>query len=224
MLNGTSIVKKSYEQEWTMDHSVERPSLATSVSSSSPVLLNDIEDLSTWLQQVSLVSPSAQPAASLEPMTSATCGRPQRNAFASYSPDMRCWRTFQPSLLADISDEFSATWPKWGWMHDGECSALAPLVRHTHGKDCSLWPTPLVADCKAGFNNLIEAKRSANQERRKSGHAVQRRIPYDYLLRYGQPCPAIFYEWLMGIPIGATELKPLGMDGFRLWRQQHGKY
>ena len=28
-------------------------------------------------------------------------------------------------------------------------------------------------------------------------------------------------EWLMGWPIGHTELKPLAMDRFREWRQQH---
>ncbi|KPG94781.1 hypothetical protein AK821_18410 [Pseudomonas sp. RIT-PI-r] len=28
-------------------------------------------------------------------------------------------------------------------------------------------------------------------------------------------------EWLMGWPIGWTELKPLAMDKFREWQQQH---
>lgn len=31
-------------------------------------------------------------------------------------------------------------------------------------------------------------------------------------------------EWLMGWPIGQTELKPLAMDRFREWRQQHGGF
>ena len=29
-------------------------------------------------------------------------------------------------------------------------------------------------------------------------------------------------EWLMGWPVGWTDLKPLGMDKFREWQQQHG--
>jgi hypothetical protein len=29
-------------------------------------------------------------------------------------------------------------------------------------------------------------------------------------------------EWLMGWPIGWTDLKPLATDRFREWRQQHG--
>jgi hypothetical protein len=31
-------------------------------------------------------------------------------------------------------------------------------------------------------------------------------------------------EWLMGIPIGWLSLKPLAMDRFRQWRQQHGVF
>jgi hypothetical protein len=31
-------------------------------------------------------------------------------------------------------------------------------------------------------------------------------------------------EWLMGWPIGFTDLKPLVMDKFQKWQQQHGKY
>jgi DNA (cytosine-5)-methyltransferase 1 len=31
-------------------------------------------------------------------------------------------------------------------------------------------------------------------------------------------------EWLMGWPIGWTDLKPLGMDKFRQWLNSHGRY
>ncbi len=31
-------------------------------------------------------------------------------------------------------------------------------------------------------------------------------------------------EWLMGWPLGWSELKPLEMDKFRSWRQQHGDF
>jgi hypothetical protein len=31
-------------------------------------------------------------------------------------------------------------------------------------------------------------------------------------------------EWLMGWPLGWTDLKPLGMDKFREWLQQHGRF
>ena len=31
-------------------------------------------------------------------------------------------------------------------------------------------------------------------------------------------------EWYMGWPIGWTALKPLGMDKFQKWKEQHGSY
>ena len=31
-------------------------------------------------------------------------------------------------------------------------------------------------------------------------------------------------EWLMGWPIGWTELKPLAMDRWQQWQQQHSLY
>ena len=44
---------------------------------------------------------------------------------------------------------------------------------------------------------------------------------------HGQPTPPMrlnpeWVEWLMGWPIGHTALKPLEMDKFHEWRQQHG--
>lgn len=172
----------------------------------------------------SCVSHSHQPDPCSEPMIPETCGQRPLNVCASYDHDTHCWKTFQISLLADITDESLETFPKWGWMQSGVCSVLAPLVRHIHEKGCSFWPTPMSSDHRAGFNNLIEANRAFSKERRASGHTVQRRIPYGYLMRYGEPVNATFYEWLMGIPIGATALKPLAMVKFRLWLQQHGMY
>lgn len=222
MLNGITTASEFSGQELTTACSATLPSLATFVTSSSPVPLNSTEDLSTWLQAAFPVSHSQQPAPCLEPTTPETCGQRPLNVCASYDHSMRSWKTFQPSLIADISSEYLETWPKWGWMQSGVCFRLAPLVRHIHGKGCSYWPTPTAADYKMGFNNLIEAKRATSKERRASGYIMQRRIPYDYLVRYGEPVMTTFYEWLMGIPIGATELKPLAMGKFHQWLQQHG--
>lgn len=38
----------------------------------------------------------------------------------------------------------------------------------------------------------------------------------------GRKIPVIFWEWLMGWPIGATDLRPLAMDRFQSWLRQHG--
>jgi hypothetical protein len=40
----------------------------------------------------------------------------------------------------------------------------------------------------------------------------------------GGPLNPNWVEWLMGWPIGWTDLKPLEMARFQEWQQQHGKY
>lgn len=224
--NGTSTVKKYLEPELTTVVSMMHPSLETSENLSQEAMRKPTPAILTLSAPASrsCASHSQQPAPCSEPMIPETCGQRPLNAYASYDHGTHSWRTFQLSLLADISSEYSETWPKWGWMQSGVCFQLAPVVRHIHEKDCSYWPTPTAADHKAGFNNLIEAQRSVSKERRVSGHVVQRRIPYEYLVRYGEPVMTTFYEWLMGIPIGATGLKPLAMDKCRSKSPSHGMY
>lgn len=96
--------------------------------------------------------------------------------------------------LAGSLEEFSATWPKAGTMQAGRCYRRAPWVHHTHGKDCSLWPTPKAKDGSHG-GSIIQMKcRNLN----------------DYLKKaFGpeaKPNPN-FTEWLMGFPQSYTALK-----------------
>jgi hypothetical protein len=78
-----------------------------------------------------------------------------------------------------------------------------------------MWPTPTVRDYKdSGDNlNLYRHERQSGQ----LGIVVKRGDPTG-----GQLNPT-FVEWLMGWPLGWTDLKPLAMDKFREWLQQHGK-
>jgi len=57
--------------------------------------------------------------------------------------------------------------------------------------------------------------------------AIRRRIAKGKQIGFsmvlgGAPNPE-FAEWLMGWPLGWTDLKPLEMDKFRQWRNSHGK-
>jgi len=69
------------------------------------------------------------------------------------------------------------------------------------------WPTPTCRDWKSG---------TGAQER--PGHA----LPLSSAIG-GQLNP-LWVEWLIGWPIGWTDLKPLGMDKFRSWQQQHSGF
>tara|TARA_R110000737_G_scaffold343946_1_gene370493 strand:+ start:506 stop:952 length:447 start_codon:yes stop_codon:yes gene_type:complete len=68
-----------------------------------------------------------------------------------------------------------------------------------------VWPTPAARDWKDG-NYASESERHTPP---LAVHAGGKLNP-------------TWVEWLMGWPLGWTELKPLGMDKFQQWQQQHG--
>ena len=62
-------------------------------------------------------------------------------SLAKFNRDTHSLKTRQILLFED-STESLLILPRWGWMRDGECFLLAPLVHHMCDADCSLWPTP----------------------------------------------------------------------------------
>jgi len=122
------------------------------------------------------------------------CGEKWRGSFVKYDPDSSLWRTHQCSLLGDL-DEFLETWPQWGLMRDGECWEQQMLAQTIKGTESGLWPTPTAA---TGGGN--------------AGGSGARRIAKlngTYIASLINPN---LYEWLMGWPLGWTDLKPLEMD------------
>ena len=79
----------------------------------------------------------------------------------------------------------------------------------------SMWPTPNASD-------HIQRKTSKSW-------AEQGRVNYvlsnpEITGVTGGKLNPTWVEWLMGWPIGWTDLKPLEMDKFQQWRQQHGEF
>lgn len=80
-----------------------------------------------------------------------------------------------------------------------------------------LLPTPAATDWKGQYTWETVKKRMAM--------ARGVRLPEEMSRRVGKviiPNPE-FWEWMMGWPIGSTALRPLAMDRFRQWLQQHGE-
>jgi hypothetical protein len=150
------------------------------------------------------------------------CGEKWRGSFVKYDPDSCSWKTHQCSLLGDL-DEFSETWPQWGLMRDGECWEQRTLEQTIRGTGCGLslemWPTPVKSDY-AG-------------RRPSKGWKGDSDLPSVVWTRTGgaqnpQMSPAsinaTWTEWLMGWPLGWTDLKPLEMDKCLYAPQPHGEY
>jgi len=74
-------------------------------------------------------------------------GRRWRGSYAKFNPDLRLWKIRQCSPGEDLTG-CSWTWPKWGIMQDGVCSALTMLARPTSENESGYWPTPAARDWK----------------------------------------------------------------------------
>ena len=270
-----------------------------------------IREWLTLLPEDSRASHSALPGNDGGGQTNVTAGRQQSNAYAWYDRAVRCWRTFQVSLLADTSEPFSETWPKAGLIVGGKCYRLPKLERRISGIGSGLLPTP-VAPNGGRQHNLDNLTLDGNTLYRQDGSKAQMYLQtyvrmwptprayshnpesnrpgisaldirvrgmYQDNRRYWPtptksdgtvgpgnsgreggdnlrtavsmfPSPAArdyrspnkngnmkdqlpnvvggqlnptWVEWLMGWPLGWTDLRPLEMDRFRQWLEQHGR-
>jgi len=159
------------------------------------------------------------------------CGEKWHGSFTKYDQDSSLWRTHQCSLLGDL-EPYSETWPRWGLMRDGECWEQQMLAHLTKETESGLLPTPNARDWKDG-------KTAGNRKSPGLGVVVHWSTPVadDTSYRkekYAQGGTALstqaggslnptWVEWLMGWPLGWTDLKPLEMDKFQKWLEQHGR-
>jgi hypothetical protein len=145
------------------------------------------------------------------------CGWKWRESLAKYNPNTFSWKTRQCSLAGDL-DEFSETWPRWGLMQDGELLEQKSLEGHIREKEFGLQlGTPLKSDAfRMKFTKIQTLKATF-------GTHVNS-LPYWTCANYGKTPSLDLYHWVMGWPNGWTVLKPLEMDKFQSWQQQHGEY
>ena len=174
------------------------------------------------------------------------CGEKWRGSFTKYDLNTSSWRTHQCSLLGDL-EEFSETWPKWGLMRNGECweqRTLEQTIRGTesgfvpngvdyfHTPNCTgldggsnsrralkkkieNWPTPVTRDYKD--TGTQESMTRALNKRDSPGLALM------VGAATGGKLNPTWVEWLMGWPLGWTDLKPLETDKSHFAPQPHGE-
>ena len=133
--------------------------------------------------------------------SAAGCGKKWHASFARYDPDSCSWKTAQCSLLGD-SEEFLETWPQWGLMRDGECWEQTPLDLLITEPEFGWLPTPVVSDSSG----------AGRDGPRKGTHSISNWK--DYLSKHYRMAypPVNATEYMMGWPLGWTDLKPLEMD------------
>lgn len=225
------------------DKTTEHSRLSRFGMTSEPLMEIPGEELLTWYREASPARTYLQPAKALESTESeAGYGAKWQGSFAKYSRDSSLWKTVQCSLLAD-SDGFSETWPRWGSMRSGvsylrQIPAL-PICVSASG----LWPTPNALPATSDLN--LRCSGDGRTKPNKLGWAVAEALrptpcARDYKgvgrsrfdrtgSKAGECLPQVvggqlnpdWVEWLMGWPIGWTDLKPLETAKFQEWRRQH---
>jgi hypothetical protein len=139
-------------------------------------------------------------------------GKKWQGSLAKYDPNTHSWRTHQ-CLLFEESTESLEIFPNWGIMQNGELWELAMLEGIINDYEFGLsqtYPTPTRRDTQGPRGKAAQARKGN---------------PMDTLPNVvgGVPHPHLS-EWLLGWPIGWTDLKPLEMDKFQQWQQQHSKF
>jgi len=132
-------------------------------------------------------------------------------------------------LALHINDSGFSSWatPQQHDVHQGRAERVGRYGTKAGARnltdDVQMWPTPMAAD---DGKKVTTSSLQAGLIGRASGF-------------YGPPIPTIaqdgrtlytssrvlnprFVEWLMGFPIGWTDLQPLAMPSYQRWQQQHG--
>jgi hypothetical protein len=138
------------------------------------------------------------------------CGEKWQGLLAKFDQDTHSWRTVQCSLLEDLNESLQ-TLPQWGMTVGGELYLLPTLVQTIDAKESGfthVWGTPKAQDSR----HALRDRGKGNLGEQVSG------------LHNGGKLNPTWTEWLMGWPLEWTDLKPLEMDKFQQWRQQHGSY
>src|SRR5690606_24638484 len=102
------------------------------------------------------------------------------------------WKTRRCSPLGAL-EGFLETFPRWGTMLDGEFWGHTIAVLNTNAKESGFLPTPTAHNAKEGAYPAEYTRRTPTL----GTHAGGKIHPE-------------WTEWLMGWPIGWTDLKPLG--------------
>jgi hypothetical protein len=154
-------------------------------------------------------------------------GEKWRGWLAKFDPVTSTLRTAQCSLLEEEPESLQ-TLPRSGMTRSGMLWARQTLVPHTSETESGFlqkWPTPVASDWKGGHQTGIQYKNNRFARVSKTtGTEFGAKLQGAFRLITGNRLPCNFAEWMMGWPRGWTDLKPLEMDKFQQWQQQHGVY
>jgi hypothetical protein len=164
------------------------------------------------------------------------CGEKWRGSFTKYDPDSCSWKTHQCSLIEDW-ELFLETWPQSGLMLNGECWERQTLGLNTTEREFGLLPdnerffhTPTTGSSGGSNSRKAMQKRgvtwptpTTGTDGGNAGGSGVRRTAKENGTYVPSSINPNLQEWLMGWPLGWTDLKPLVMDKSHCVPQQLGE-
>ena len=171
------------------------------------------EELLRSYLAASLAPTSVPPARALEsPASSQDCGAKWRELSARYDRNTSSWKTAHCLLSEDLPWSL-VTLPKWGMMRNGELWERAMSAPHTVETALGSLATPTARDWKDCGTKAAPPSRPTHS---------QQTLGQQLGVKVGLAPQPAFAEWMMGWPIGHTDLKPLATDKFQQWLLSHG--
>ena len=171
-------------------------------------------DLLTWFLADSRVRTYQLPGMVPVSMASALdCGEKWRESSVKYDLSSSSWKIHR-SLFQEDLQWSSVTLPKWGMTQNGAAYQHPTLERPISATASGLWPTPQASD------NRDRGNLSTPSVKRRVDIGKQVSLSMCVSDQNGRLNPT-WVEWLMGWPLGWTDLKPLEMGRFQEWQQQH---
>ena len=195
------------------------------------------EDLLTWYLEDSRAKTSPPPEKVQALLESDLDSGPKwRELSVKYDHATSSWK-IPHYLSGEDSKSFSKILPRWGMMRDGVLWERITPALPTNATASGLWPTPNQRDWRDSGPNQGNRKspnlgtmvhrfatpqardfRTGQQNRWENPERT--RNPNDQI---GGKLNPTWVEWLMGWPLGWTELRPSGMDKFQQWLRLHGR-
>ena len=174
-------------------------------------------------------NPSQPPAKGTAQTTHDTSGLGSEKPLASYDLNTQSWKMCEDTFLLD-STLFSGKWPASGMTQNGKLFQQPQWVPHTSDNESLLWPTPTTQEVEHPQAELTPTGRRKSKNGTSShslglADAVQKwptpqardykgpsgrslkGTEKDLPMAVGGSLNPMWVEWLMGFPLGWTDLE-----------------
>ena len=197
-------------------------------SQQSDWLQTELESMSLQAASPAKTSQSQETKQESQTERAVDYGQSAPVCLGSFDPDTPSLKTSQTCLMENGElglSEFSGTFPRSGMMRSGTVYQLPNLARTITEIGSGLWSTPLANDnitasmeaglkeAKSGRNNLVAQVAKTMWPTPTAHNAKEGAYPSEYnrntptlSAQAGGALNPMWVEWLMGFPLGHTDL------------------